>query len=242
MKICIAQNKPVVGDIPQNIDNHLRLIKLAIPYKPDIIIFPELSITAYDFEAALSLATDMKDSRFDIFQNTSDIHSVIIGIGVPIREKEKICISMILFQPNKPRELYSKKYLHPDETMHFSPGKTTIGLIGTYQEVALAICYEISVPAHVKNVNKCGAKIYLASVAKFEEGIEPALKRLSDIGSDYAMIVMMANSVGKCGENVCAGRSSVWDNNGLLMDQLNGTKEGILLIDTDNNQVVNKSL
>jgi len=242
MKICIAQNKPVVGDIPQNIENHLGLISLALPYNPEIIIFPELSITGYDFGAALALATDINDSRFDVFQKFSDFHSVIIGIGVPLREKAKTCISMILFLPKKSRELYSKKYLHPEETMHFSPGKTTIGLIGPYQEVALAICYEISVPAHVKNVDKCGAKVYMASVAKFTNGIEASLKRLSDIGSDYNMTVMMANSVGICGNNRCAGRSTIWDNNGLLMDQLNATDEGILLLDTDTKTVVNKTL
>jgi predicted amidohydrolase len=242
MKICIAQNKPVIGDIPQNIENHFKLLELTQPYGPEIVIFPELSIIGYEFESAVKLSTDINDSRFNPFQNYSDLHSMIIGIGVPIQEKEKVCISMILFQPNKNRELYSKKYLHPDETLHFTSGQTTIGLLGPEQEVALAICYEISVPAHARNVHKCGAKIYIASVAKFETGIEPALQRLSDIGNDFSLTVLMANSVGQCGENVCAGRSSIWDTNGLLLDQLHGTKEGILLIDTDTKKVINKTL
>ncbi|HSJ68571.1 MAG TPA: carbon-nitrogen hydrolase family protein [Anditalea sp.] len=242
MKICVIQNKPIIGDIPQNIDNHLELIKLSLPHSPELIVFPELSITGYDYEAAQNLATDLNDSRFAIFQNWSDLNSVIIGIGVPIKDDKKTCISMILFQPNKPRHLYSKKYLHPDEEPYFSPGKTTVGLIGKDLKVALAICYEISVLAHVKNVNKCGAKVYLASVAKFENGIDKALNRLSDIGNEYSMVVLMANSVGKCGENICAGRSSIWDNNGLLLGQLNSTKEGILFIDTETKRVVTKVL
>jgi len=242
MKICIAQNKPIVGDIPQNIENHLKILQLALPYEPEIVIFPELSIIGYDFEAALSLATDKNDNRFNPFQIFSDRYSMIIGVGVPIQEKGKVCISMILFQPHKPRQLYAKKYLAPDETLHFTSGQTTIGLLGPEQEVALAICYEISVPDHARNVHKCGAKIYIASVAKFDTGIEPALQRLSDIGNDFSLTVLMANSVGQCGENVCAGRSSIWDTNGLLLDQLHGTKEGILLIDTDTKKVINKTL
>jgi len=240
MKICVAQNRPLLGDIEKNIYNHIELIKLSIKYHPDIIIFPELSITGYDYEVALKLASDLNDTRFAVFQNASDLYSVIIGIGVPIKEVQNTCISMIIFHPNKPRHLYSKKYLHPDEESHFSPGKTTVGLIGKDAKVALAICHEISVLSHVKNVNNCGAKFYIASVAKFDDGIERALNRLSDIANEYSMIVLMANSVGKCGKNICAGRSSIWDNNGLLLGQLDNNKEGILIIDTDTKKVFNK--
>ncbi len=47
MKICVAQTRPVKGDIQTNIDNHKRLIDLAISNGADTIIFPELSITGY---------------------------------------------------------------------------------------------------------------------------------------------------------------------------------------------------
>lgn len=240
MKICVAQNRPILGDIEKNIVDHIELVKLSIDYNPDIIIFPELSITGYDYDIARKFATDLNDSLFTKFQNFSDIYSIIIGIGVPIKEEQSTCISMILFQPNKPRHLYSKKYLHPDEETYFSPGKTTVGLIGKDAKVALAICHEISVLSHVKNVNNCGAKFYIASVAKFDKGIDRALYRLSDIANEYSMIVLMANSVGKCGENLCAGMSSIWDNNGLLLGQLDNTKEGILLIDTDTKKVITR--
>jgi len=242
MKICVAQNKPLVGDIPHNIEKHVELIKLSLPYNPDIIVFPELSLLGYDTDAAQRYATDQNDSRFEVFQKISNSNSVIIGVGVSIAGAEMPCISMLLFHPHNPRNLYSKKYLHPDEEPYFSQGKTTVGLIGKDSKVALAICHEISVMAHVKNVNKCGAKVYLASVAKFEDGIDRALNRLSDIGSEYSMIVLMANSVGKCGDKTCAGRSSVWDNNGLLLGQLHDTKEGILLVDTDTKEVIPKVL
>jgi len=242
MKICVAQNNPKIGDIPHNIEKHLELIKLSLPYNPDIIVFPELSLTGYDTDAAQRYATDPNDSRFAIFQTMSNLHSLIIGIGVPITEDQNTCISMVLFLPNKPRQLYSKKYLHKDEEPYFVPGKTTVGLIGSDTKIALAICHEISVLAHIKNVNKCEAKVYLASVAKFEDGIERALNRLSDIGNEYSMIVLMANSIGKCGDQICAGRSSIWDKNGLLLGQLNNRNEGVLMIDTDTKDIITKIL
>ena len=40
MKICVAQTKPVKGDIKSNIDDHKKLIDLAVSNKADLIIFP----------------------------------------------------------------------------------------------------------------------------------------------------------------------------------------------------------
>jgi predicted amidohydrolase len=48
MKICAAQTRPVRGDIQTNIDNHKKLIDLAVSNGADIIIFPELSLTGYE--------------------------------------------------------------------------------------------------------------------------------------------------------------------------------------------------
>ena len=52
MKICAAQTRPVKGNIQQNIENHKKLINLAVVNGADIIIFPELSITGYEPELA----------------------------------------------------------------------------------------------------------------------------------------------------------------------------------------------
>ncbi|MFK7978556.1 MAG: hypothetical protein AB8G86_01120 [Saprospiraceae bacterium] len=52
-------------------------------------------------------------------------------------------------------------------------------------KIALAICYEISVPKHIAAATKNGAKIYLASVAKTQEGVQQAAERLSLIAKNY---------------------------------------------------------
>ncbi|HXL55019.1 MAG TPA: hypothetical protein VN958_02100, partial [Chitinophagaceae bacterium] len=40
MKICAAQTRPVKGDIQSNIDNHKKLIGLAVSKGAETIIFP----------------------------------------------------------------------------------------------------------------------------------------------------------------------------------------------------------
>ena len=186
MKICVAQTKPVKGDIERNIINHLQLIALALVSGADTIVFPELSITGYEPGLAKELATDKDDKRFNIFQIISDENHVTIGIGVPIKSDEGINISMILFQPNEERQIYSKRYLHADEEPFFISGQNDNVLIdGT--KIALAICYELSVPEHAENAFQLGAKIYFASVAKSANGGEKAGRTLAAIAEKYSM-------------------------------------------------------
>lgn len=235
MKICVAQTKPIKGDILQNINCHQRLIEIAVTQHADIIIFPELSLTGYEPELAKELATTTDDTRLDTFQQLSDHHRVTIGVGIPTKQDGNACISMVIFQPNQTRKLYSKKYLHPDEEPFFISGKSTCSIDGNM--IALAICYELSIPEHATSAFESGAKIYIASVVKALHNIDKALKRLSEIAAAYKMTVLMSNCAGISGGDVCAGKSSVWNNEGMLLAQLNDTDEGILIYDTVTQQV-----
>jgi len=236
MKVGIAQTRPITADIPRNIQQHKTQIAKAVSSGADILIFPELSLTGYEPTLAQILAVDPDDKKLDVFQQLSDTHRLIIGAGIPTRHGDDVCISMALFQPGKPRQLYSKKYLHADEEPFFVSGQHGPGRIG--EDIALAICYEISVPQHAEEAHRNGARVYIASVAKFMHGIDKALARLAEIGSSYSMTVLMSNSVGQADGYECAGKSSAWDNKGRLLGQLDGYREGILLLDTDTKEVI----
>jgi predicted amidohydrolase len=242
MKICIIQARSIKGDIQQNIANHKKLITLAIANKADTVIFPELSITAYEPELAEELATDKDDSRFDVFQEISNTHQVTIGIGVPTKNYPNPCISLVIFQPGKARQLYSKKHLHADEEPFFTSGENFNDLKNGKNHIALAICYELSIAEHSENAYKRGASVYLASVAKTAGGAENAAQTLSAIAANYSMTVLMANCVGQCEGKTAGGKTAVWNNKGVLTGQLNDTDEGILIIDTETQEVIEKSL
>ena len=242
MKICVAQTRPIKGDIPGNIDNHKKLIELAVSNGADIIVFPELSLTGYEPTLAKKLATNTEDSRFDDFQKISDTRQVIIGVGVPIKNETGICISMILFHPGKIRQTYSKRFLHSDEEGFFIPGQNSSAIINNKPNMALAICYELSVPEHAENASKSGADIYIASVAKSITGIDNALHRLSGIADKYGMTVLMSNCIGQSDGTECAGRTSIWNSKGILIGQLDGKNEGILIIDLDTKEIIDSTI
>lgn len=241
MKICVAQTRPIKGDIQSNIDNHKKLIDLAVSNGADTVIFPELSLTGYEPELSKELATNQDDSRFNDFQKISDTKQITIGVGVPTKTNTGTCISMILFQADKARQTYSKKYIHPDEEEFFISGQSSTGLIGNKTNIAIAICYELSVPEHSENAFKSGAEIYIASVVKSVNQLDKAIKSLSDIANKYLMTVLMSNCVGQSGGYECAGKTSIWNNKGLLVGQLNDTSEGIIIIDTNTQEIIEKT-
>jgi predicted amidohydrolase len=242
MKICVAQTKPVTGDIAANIENHKTFIELAASNGADLIIFPELSLTGYEPSLAKQLATDITDSRFDLFQQLSDTKQITIGVGVPTKSPNGIHITMVLFQPNKPRQANSKKYLHADEDPFFISGQNIPGLMINNTPIALAICYEIAIPEHAESAAKSGAQAYIASVAKTVKGVEKAWAGLSEIAGKHGMTVLLSNNVGMCEDGLCGGRSAAWNNKGALLGQLNDTDEGILILDTITQTVVERSI
>ncbi len=242
MKICVAQTRPIKGDIAANIFSHRILTDLAISNGANTIVFPELSITGYEPELAKDLATGKDDKRFDVFQNISDEGGVTIGIGMPIRIDAEIVIGMIVFQPGRERRVYFKQHLHSDEYPFFVNGTEQVFLHEAEDKTALSICYELSVPEHSFNAFKKGAAIYIASVAKTAEGVEKASVILADIANKYSMTVLMSNCIGPCDNFESAGRSSVWNNKGELLGQLDSIHEGILIFNTNTNQLAKKTI
>jgi len=233
MKICMAQTRSMAGEIQQNIERHKLVVGTAVTHHANFIIFPELSLTGYEPTLAQALAIEPDDPRLDGFQTLADAAQITIGVGVPTQNQPRPCISLVIFQPNQPRYTYSKQHLFPTEEPFFVHGPASTGLIGISQNMALAICYEISVSQHAEAAFTNGAQMYIASVAKSVKGTEHAHKRLPEIASQYGMTVFMSNCVGVAGGIEHGGQSAVWNNKGLLLGQLDNKNEGILIFDTE---------
>jgi predicted amidohydrolase len=242
MKICVAQTRPVKGNIAANIEMHKKFTALAVSYQADAIFFPELSVTGYEPVLAKELATEQNDRRLDDFQKNSDIHQITIGLGIPTKSEKGIQISMVIFQPGKPRLTYSKQQLHEDEFPYFVCGNGQVLITVSNKKIAPAICYESLQANHAENANRLGAEIYVASVAKSQKGIDKVLLHFPAIAKKYAMTVLMSNCVGYCDNFESYGNSAVWDNEGNLIGKLCNKEEGMLIFDTVTNDVIETTI
>lgn len=233
MRIALAQTRPVQGDLAANVACHLALAERAADADASLVVFGELSLTGYWPELAADLAVDPGDARLDELEQLSDGRGIEVAAGVPTPAGTRPRISLVVFRPGRPRYVYSKQYLHADEDPFFAPGERATGILGTGPKVGLAICYELSVPAHAEATLAAGADVYVASVAKTRRGVRQSSERLATIARQGGVPVLMANCVGPSGDGDCAGATSAWASDGTLLARLDDTGEGLVVFDTD---------
>ncbi len=240
MKISAAQIKSAPGNVLNNIDQHKKLIHMAISHNATLIVFPELSLTNYEPTLAQELSTDPNDKRFEDFQTISNTYNIVIGVGMPIKGPAKPFIGMIIFQPHELRQIYCKQNLHEDEFPYFACGQDEVFISVGGLKIAPAICYESLLSEHSDKAVKSGAEIYFASVAKGSQGLLTARKHMPEVAVRHSMPVLMANCVGPCDNFTGVGETSIWSDHGIRLGHLDDRSEGILVFDTITNQTVVK--
>ncbi len=233
MRICVAQTASLKGRLKENIETHLLMINQASEFNSDLIIFPELSITNYETALAQKLAANINDKLFDPFRELSDQKNITIGIGMPTTSPDGIRISMLLFQPQQKSVVYSKQILDPDEIPYFTAGSNQIILSIKGKKVAFGICYEALQEEHFLDAQKSGFDIYIASVAMTQSGIHRALEYFPKMAEKYNTPILLSNCIGSCDSILTVGQSSVWDQKGLLVEQLDDKNQGVIIYDTE---------
>jgi len=238
MRICAAQVSPGIGKFENNLARQADLARLAADRGAQAVFFPELSLTGYAPELAAELAIDPGDPRLAALQAVSDAGRVATGVGAPVRSELGVHIGMLLFRPGLGRMTYLKKYLYPTEEAFFVPGDTFTNLEIDRVNIGLAVCYELSVPAHAQTAAENGAEIYAASSAKISAGVHQAHQRLAAVARQYRMAALLANCTGRHAGTAFAGRSAVWNERGELVGGLDGEAEGLLVYDTQTHEVI----
>lgn len=231
MKIGLAQIRPASGKIASNLEKHLWFAEQSKAKEVDFLVFPELSLTAYEPKLAMQLAMSHQTEILEPLQQFCNGHQITVAVGAPVKVDETVKIGMIIFQPNSPRQLYCKQILHEDEFPYFIPGNEQILINNQGVFIAPAICYESLQTEHARTAKELGASIYLASVAKSVKGIEKANAHFPEIARKYELTVLMVNCVGPCDDFESAGQSGVWNKSGELLARLN-VQEGLLVFDT----------
>lgn len=141
----------------------------------------------YEPTLVQKLAILETDHRLEVFQKLAYRTNIIICIGAPTLQSAGICISMIIFQPNMPRIVYSKQILHADEYPYFISGKEPIFISYKDHKIAPAICFESLQNEHAANASAHGADIYLASVAKSAKGVEKVNLHYTEIAKNLSL-------------------------------------------------------
>jgi len=237
MKIAAAQINCTVGMIQQNLNEHYRIIEMAIDEGIQLITFPEMSITGYCREEGKNLAFTVNDDRLHRLQKLSNIGAIIIVVGAPIRIEKDLFIGSFIIYPDRPIEIYTKQYLHDGEELFYKSSMEYNPIINLGSDkIGLAICADINNENHPHKVKQKEGTIYLPSIFYSRDGLEEGYKRLEDYAKKYNLNILMSNYSGNVWNMESGGSSAFWDSGGVLIDHMNINSSGILIIEWDYNK------
>lgn len=126
IRVALAQIAPVLGDLPRNLELHLRQIDHARTLGADLIVFPELSLTGYYLRDIVPDIAITRDSP-EIARLCNAAGDLSVVVGFVERDRRERCFnSAALIEAGAVRHVHRKVYLPTyglfDESRYFAAG------------------------------------------------------------------------------------------------------------------------
>src|SRR5262249_47042310 len=241
--IAVAQTCPVMGDVQANLEEHVRLARVAAAEGAQVVVFPELSLTGYELGLADVLAFSEDDPRLSSLLDAASSHSMTLTVGAPVRIGPRLHIGAFILFPDRTTELYTKHRLGalspgascdgtvpPAEGPVFQPGDRNPLVRFGGHIAAVAVCADIGRPSHPQQAADRGARTYLASMFVIPSEFEGELSKLRRYAVQHSMMVALANFGGPSGGLASGGRSAIWSETGELLVQLGANGAGVAVV------------
>src|SRR5262249_3335036 len=161
-------------DVRANLEEHVRLARVAAAEGAEVVLFPELSLTGYELGLATVLAFSEDDPRLSPLRDAAACHSTTRIVGAPVRIRPPRPIGAFILCPDGTTDLYTKHHLGafsprascdgtvpPAEATVFQPGDRNPLLRFGGNVAAVAVCADIGRPSHPQQAADRGAKTYL---------------------------------------------------------------------------------
>lgn len=224
LKIAIAQQHFIVGDV---VSNARKMVQLAISARDkgaNIIVFPELALLGYPPEDLLlrpSLASRIKLA----FEVLSQVKDIVMLVGYPHIDQHGIFNSVSIIHNGQQKGFYHKQCLPNygvfDERRYFNAGHNQV--LFDYQGVTigLLICEDLWQEAPIQALKEKGADIVFSlNASPFEQNKQQQRKALlKKRASEHQLPIVYVNSVGGQDDLVFDGGSMVVDANGEVVHE-----------------------
>ncbi len=240
MRILMVQMNPLVGDIPTNTENLIAAAKQGISeHSAELIIFPELVLTAYPPEDLL-LRPSLDQRIENALKAIQDAKiSAYLVVGYPGRVEGKLYNMLAVIYEGKVLTTYRKQCLPNyqvfDEKRYFEAGNETCLLEIKGIPVAFTICEDIWEAGPMRQATEAGAKLMVningspfhINKVRARQGV--VKQRITETG----MPVIYVNQVGAQDELVFDGASMALDDAGNLCAMAPLYEEAMLPIDCE---------
>ena len=237
LNIAMAQVNPVVGDIPGNTALVINTIEeILAQHAPDIVVFPELVITAYPPEDLLlraSLDIRVEDALNTIKAKNFDTHLVI---GYPGREQGRLYNMLCVIFRGKVIARYRKQCLPNyqvfDEKRYFAAGAAPCVIDIKGVPIGFSICEDLWEPGSMSQAESAGAKVMInINGSPFHaDKMNDRLYALHARQEEAALPIIYVNQVGGQDELVFDGCSMAVDGDGTIKAQAPACEESVAML------------
>jgi predicted amidohydrolase len=175
-----------------------------------LVVFPELSLTGYELDAAL---VEPGDAALDpvLVACASTGSTALVGAPIP-GPGGRAYIAMFAVSPDGAAVLYRKQWIGGDEAVRFSPGDepTVFELDGW--RLGVGICRDTGIGEHVERMAELGIDAYLAGLVHRSDELAEQERRAVSIAGRCRAYVAFASFAGPTGSGYqrTAGSSAIW--------------------------------
>jgi predicted amidohydrolase len=189
-----------------------------------LIVFPELSLTGYELDAAPISVDD--DALTPIIDACAETGAVAL-VGAPVAGENGKNIATLRVDGGGVEVAYRKSHLGGDEPEWFAPGDGAVAIDVDGWRVGLGICKDTGVDAHVAGVAALGVDLYVAGLVHLPEELDIQEERAVRIARACGAYVGFASFAGPTGGGYAstAGVSSIWAADGTALARA-GTEPG----------------
>ena len=239
IRIALAQQDFLVGDIKGNLCKAIELINGARERGADLLLFPELALTGYPPEDLL-LRPGFLENCHDAMQNLAEAtRGIDVVIGHPWVENgmRYNCASWI--RDGRVLGRYFKQHLPNyavfDEQRYFTPGSRPLVIDVKGVNVGVIICEDAWEKTPAVQAREQGAELLLVPNASpyRDDKLDARNRMFADKFAEVGLPMIYCNLVGGQDELVFDGRSMLMDGQGRISDPGPLCDEVLLLADFD---------
>ena len=241
LTISLAQMDVIGGEPEKNLDKGSVFIAEAINRDSDLVVFPEMWTTGFNWKRNREIASKQEAILEQIADMAKESRMWINGSMLALNENGEVANTSILYSPDGERAaVYRKVHLFSfhGEDKHMAPGDGLATAETPWGKVGLAVCYDIRFPELFRSYALQGVEMILSPIAFPHPRLEhwKILSRARAIENQFFMV--STNQVGLAdrakGEEIrFFGHSAIIDPWGEAVVEGNDSDEELLTATVD---------